>query len=360
MKQTFSYDRNNLQEAKQGLAKLLSSSRKIIVISHRNPDDDAVGSMLSAAEHIKEHYPGLEVGTAIEGENSGRWWYLEAAKNIEWVSDMASKVAEYDTVVFTDHSELRMFSKDGELLTRTVDKKTSIALDHHTSEPYDFDITIRDPFYPAATSLIYDLFYREEIDNLSKEVAMQLLTGILGDTGLLRYVHGEDPKVLVDVMSSVAKLLLVSGKDMQFFDLVMNSMKPEEMEIISALVKTTNYMELDDVPSFSYTHVPEKLFDKHPRDIVESAAAKFKRMFIRRIEHYPWGILVIPKADGNFKLDFRSTPQAPDILSFAKQFGGGGHPNAGGAVYSSVNEHRTAEDVAKFVAEVIRAKVSTQ
>jgi len=170
---------------------LLAEPKQITIVSHVNPDGDAIGSslawryMLAAKGHtvrfmVPNPYPAfLEWMTEI---NHTYVYKMEPEA-------CADYVAGSDLVFCLDFNKIGRLDKLGEEIEKNT-RAERILIDHHLEPPADFDIAFSDTGASSTSLLVYELIealgWEEEV---TYPVAEALYVGINTDTGNFAFGH---------------------------------------------------------------------------------------------------------------------------------------------------------------------------
>lgn len=168
--------------------KLLSSPKKIVVIGHKNPDGDAIGSSLGLCNFLKQK--GHQVQVVMPND---------FPEFLKWIPE-ASTIINYeqnfeDTKTAIEQAEI-IFTLDFNALNRTGNLATEleratadfILIDHH-QQPDDYAlVTYSDVAMCSTSEMIFHFMEKlKGIQLLNKKIATQLYVGIMTDTGSFRF-----------------------------------------------------------------------------------------------------------------------------------------------------------------------------
>ena len=169
------------------IKKLLIPENKIVILTHYNPDGDAIGSSLGLKHYLRAK--GLEADVVTPNDfPKFLKWMPEAKKNI--IGEYKRKVAfdminDADVIFCLDFNSPARIGILGDWLMKAKAKK--ILIDHH-QQPEDFDFVYSDTIIPATCQMIYHFIEAMDDENLvNKEIAECLYTGIMTDTGGFRF-----------------------------------------------------------------------------------------------------------------------------------------------------------------------------
>ena len=168
--------------------KLLSTSKKIVVIGHKNPDGDAVGSCLGLCNFLKQKGHQVQVVMPNDFPDFLKW-IPEAATIINYEQNFE------DTKTAIQQAEI-IFTLDFNTLNRTGNLATEleqvtadfILIDHH-QQPDDYAlVTYSDVEMCSTSEMVFHFMEKlKGIQLLNKKIATQLYAGIMTDTGSFRF-----------------------------------------------------------------------------------------------------------------------------------------------------------------------------
>lgn len=212
---------------------LLNPENKIVILTHYNPDGDAIGSSLGLKHYLAVKGIAAEVVVPNDFPKFLKWM-PEAKKNV--IGEYKRKVAadlifEADVIFCLDFNAASRIGILGDWLTKAKGKK--ILIDHH-QQPESFDFVYSDTTIPATSQMIYHFIEAMEDEALvNKDIADCLYTGIMTDTGGFRFrstsatthriianliEHGADPAMITantwdtNTVSRLQLLALILGR----------------------------------------------------------------------------------------------------------------------------------------------------
>ncbi|SEF77500.1 phosphoesterase RecJ domain-containing protein [Halpernia humi] len=169
------------------IKKLLIPEKNIVIITHHNPDGDAIGSSLALKNFLKNM--GIEATVLVPNDFPKFLKWLPNAKEIVIADYKRKKAGEAiynaDVIFCLDFNTAARIGNLGDWLTKSWAKK--ILIDHH-QQPDNFDFVYSDTTVPATCQMIYHFIEALGEENLiDKDVAECLYTGIMTDTGGFRF-----------------------------------------------------------------------------------------------------------------------------------------------------------------------------
>ena len=316
------------------IQKLLIPENKIVIITHYNPDGDAIGSSLGLKHFLKAKGLNAEVIVPNDFPKFLKW--MPESKQII-IADYKRKIAgeaiyNADLIFVLDfNASHRSGNLVGPWLEKARAKK--ILIDHH-QQPDDFDFVYSDVTIPATSQMIYHFIEELGEKNLvNKEIAECLYTGIMTDTGGFRFrstsatthritakliENGADPAMITsntwdtNTVSRLHLLALILGR----------------IEVVKDGKVAILWLKRDELKEFGFQKGDTEGFVNYGLSIMGTQVSAF---FMEDLY------------DDFIKISFRSKDQV-DVNQFSRNhFQGGGHINAaGGKYYKSIEE--TIED----------------
>ncbi len=167
---------------------LLSTPQAIVVIPHKNPDGDAIGSTLGLYHYLKSY--GHQVTIIAPND------YPDFLK---WMPD-ESTILKYDTQkeegdVFINEAQI-IFTLDFNDLSRIGDMQsivaassaTKIMIDHHQQPDSYATFMYSDVHMSSTAEMVYHFIdMLGDTDKISSDIATCLYVGIMTDTGSFRF-----------------------------------------------------------------------------------------------------------------------------------------------------------------------------
>src|SRR6056297_1657466 len=311
------------KQARQKIESIIAQKEPVVVISHINPDGDAIGSSAALALYLKKK--GVPVTVVIPNEVPDflRWlpgfeMVLTYKKNRDACRKVVSEAATLVFVDFNDPGRIGKLEKDLE-----SSDALRILIDHHEN-PADFaDITISESWRGSAGEMIYLLM--REIDGsgfLDKEIATCLYVAIMTDTGNFRYGSSYSE------IFNIAGELVTAGIDKdQLFTNVYDSYSVSRMKLMGYCMSEKMVVLPDYHAAYiSLTREELKRFDHQVGDTEGFVNIPFTikgirvtALFIEKKDH----VKISLRSKGNFSVDKMAS----------EYFRGGGHVNAAGGEY---------------------------
>jgi len=290
----------------------ISDAKSIIVTGHVMPDGDSIGSTLALGLAITKL--GKNVVMACPDDVPGGFMFLPGAKKIKSENISAS---EHDMIVVVDCSAPDRIGKLQELLN--VDRITVMNIDHHVNGVCFADVSYIDPKAAATGEIIFDLL-SEMGDIIDIDIATNLYTAIVTDTGLFRYEATTSSThrraaTLLDLGVPVAKV------SRNLFD-------EKPFEVFMVLKEALNNLCCSGCGKVAWISIDWDALqrigakDEHTRELVN---------YPRRIKGVEVALMFRETSTGLVKISMRSNGDI-DVNAIATEFGGGGHKKAAGCL----------------------------
>ncbi len=306
--------------------RLLARPQDIVILSHRNPDGDAVGSSLGLSHYLKSQ--GHSVKIVLPSEYPDFLGYLPEVSNIIIYDDeteVAKKAMQRAELFFIlDFNSFDRIDKVADGLDK--DKRPRIMIDHHLYPEPVADHMFSDTTFSSTCEMVYQ--FLDDLGHagwVSREVADCLYTGIITDTGGFRYATSSR------LFRIVAKLLEAGTDDYKIQDSIWNTMTEKQLRILGHCL--ANRMELLPeqrtgiiwLTREDYEHFSIRRGDTEG---IVNYVLRMPNMMIAAFIHEQPTIV---------KMSLRSKGEM-DVQQICKaHFRGGGHRNAaGGASFSSL------------------------
>jgi len=294
----------------------LRPGRKVAISTHMNADGDGCGSETALARLL------IQRGMNVRIVNPTPWPALFDFLLGDDVRDDSARGAaalkDIDLLIVLDISDVKRLGN----LTDAVRALTvpTIVIDHHiaSNDPAG-NVILTDISACATGELVYDLAHTLALD-VTPAIAQSLYIAILTDTGGFRFSN-TSPRC-----HAIAGDLLDAGVDPeQMYVRVYASAPPGRLRLLAEILATLGVDQAAGLSWLSMNAGALEKYDVRQEDldgIVEharSVAGTRMALFFRDLGY------------GKVKVSFRSTGEV-DVNAFARQFGGGGHAKASGAL----------------------------
>jgi phosphoesterase RecJ-like protein len=300
---------------------LLDTPKKIVVVGHKNPDGDAVGSCLALAHALNTTGHSAQVIMPNEFPDFLKW--LPDCDSIFIFDKETDKsktyISEADLIFTLDFNALdRTGDMEGPLKEAKADY---ILIDHH-QQPDNYATAIySDTSMSSTCEMVYHFLQAMGIlHTISAEVATQLYTGIMTDTGSFRY-----PATSATTHRVIAHLIECGVKNSEIHQNIYDTNTPDRIALLGVALRNVKIL-----PEYrtAYITISQKELDDH----------NFKKGDTEGFVNYALSvagvifavIFIENRQEQIVKISLRSKGSF-SVNEFArKYYNGGGHTNAAG------------------------------
>jgi bifunctional oligoribonuclease and PAP phosphatase NrnA len=311
---------NNVQQGIQQLASYLEQKRKVLIITHYNPDGDAIGSSMGLYHFLKKCGHDVTVMTPNEFPSFLGW--MEETKNIIIFQNNKKKAIETannaELIICVDFNDFKRLKDLGPILSSSPAIKALI--DHHPQPENGFTYSIHDTAAAATAELIFKFIKGTgKFHLVDKTVSECIYTGIMTDTGCFSY-NSSNPATF----QSVAELLGTGFNKDEVFDNVYNNFSHNRMKLMGYCLNEKMVV----LPQFQTAYIwltkeEQEKYNFQPGDSEGFVNLPFS------IKGVNITALFTEKKD-NIRISFRSRGSFMINEFCQKHFEGGGHKNAAG------------------------------
>jgi phosphoesterase RecJ-like protein len=301
------------QTAAPAFRQRLLAAQHILILSHINPDGDAIGSLLGVWHALRD--AGKTVTPLASSALPGyAHWLPGASETIIYQRGMT--LPDADLVLMVDTAAL---TRIGAIYDEHIDQLTQLPIcivDHHVTNDGHGSINLINPAAASTCELLFELLTAMQLP-ISAAAATCLLLGLTTDTQSFQ-TSSTKPNSL-----RIAAALLEHGADQRrIMHEVYNALPVGTAKLIALAL---NGLQIDQ--GVAWTIVTREMMQlAHAED---EAADETVRM-IQRIAGIQALALFKERADQTTKISFRSHPPL-NVAALAQRWGGGGHAQAAGA-----------------------------
>lgn len=304
----------------QPAASLLRTAQRIAILSHIDPDADAVGSSTGLALGLQAL--GKDVTVALADPVPAYARFLAGAGDVV----RQFPPGPFDLYVFADAADI---VRVGALYTADPSRfggTPLIDLDHHRTNPGYGTVNVVDPGASSTSELSYRLLRALDAP-ISPDIATTLLFGIMGDTGAFQ--NGATTPGSLEVAADLVR----RGADSQRVAFQLFDRK--RFGVARAWGEVLDTIELFPERRIVYAWMDQKVLRENDvrMDEMEGITA-----YLRGIEEADVVMLLKEAENGDLRVSLRSRPGI-DVSSIAVALGGGGHQQAAGATLPGPPEH---------------------
>ena len=312
---------------------VIQSHKRIVLACHVNPDGDAIGSVLAMAEFLRGRGNEIKMVVANDFPEFLHWMpgseeFLVFEKDAEACK---RAIAYAECIMMLDFNNL---SRSG-ILHNEIGKTRvpRVLIDHHR-EPDEngFYCSYSEVRVSSASEIVTEIILHYGIENLTKNMATNLMVGIMTDTGA--FAHSVYHPRTFELCS------ILAGKSMPYVlihQLVYDTMSENRLRLLGfSISDKLEVLEDYSTAIIALNKSDLERFDYHNGD-TEGVVN-----FPLSIERITMSVLITERQD-QIRLSFRSKGDFSVHEVANKHFKGGGHTNAAGGTLACTFEEAVAK-----------------
>lgn len=308
------------------ILKTINKAKNIIILTHENPDGDAIGCSLAMGMALKN----LGKDPEIIMPKYPR--IFNNLPGVDMIKEQGTK-KNYDLAISVDCATIKLLNGWTNYFEEADER---IVIDHHSTNSMYGDLNYVDYSAPACAQVLYTMFqyYKWEV---SQEIGTCLVTGIITDTGGFQYsgVSKETFSIVSDLMSAGVNISKIYKQSLE-------THTKTSFELKKLAINRMEFLE-DGKVTFTY-------ITKEDEENVNAENGDYEGIVNegRNIEGVEVSIF-LHELDNGFKASLRANEYV-NVSDVCLMFGGGGHLRAAGATMQGTPE----EIKEKILAEVKR------
>jgi len=323
------------------LKKALSNPKKVVIVPHKNPDGDAMGSTLGLCNYLKKLGHSAIVIAPNDYPEFLKW--IPGTKDVliheEHTRDAEAHISQADLIFTLDFNALH---RCGAMETPIENSAAiKVMIDHH-QQPDDYATYVFSDVSICSTSqMVYHFIeMMDDLEHIDVAIGEALYTGIMTDTASFRFSLTTSTTHRV-----IAHLIDIGVEKTHIHNAVYDTNSFGRLQLLGCALNNLKFLESFKTAYVSLTHKELEAHDFQKGDtegfVNYGLSLKGARFAVIFIEH---------KQEGIIKISFRSKGDF-DVNTFARtHFNGGGHKNASGG-RSNLNLEDTIEKFISILSE---------
>jgi bifunctional oligoribonuclease and PAP phosphatase NrnA len=364
---------------------LIKQAQRVLVLTHRDPDGDALGSSLALQHALKKM--GKDVDVVFQGVLPEVFSYLpsfgQAKTSFDGSSDLVltidtrntgeelklgyKKLTEerrikivvtpprgslvpedvtierslpkYDLIILLD---LNMLERVGEIRERFNDlfyEVPTINIDHHADNAHFAKINWVDITATSTAEILVSLIESLSRDEplLDPDIATMLLTGLITDTGSFQY-RNTTPKSL----TVAAQLVAAGARQQEIVERLYRTISLPRMRLWGRMLAK---VKEDKAGKFIWSTLTQKDVEETGGDQGDSSG--LANELSRSVGEADFALLLSDR-DGGVRGNLRAINPSCNVAEIAHVFGGGGHQAASGFSYEGTLSEKEQEILEKI------------
>ncbi len=287
------------------VAGILKEAEKVSIISHVDPDGDAIGSQLALARVLEK-----------EGKEVACYNVSEIPEYLFFLADI-DKIKPYEDQDLSDQILVFVDCADKKRTGMNLNGNISINIDHHVSNDLFADYNLIVTKAASTGEIVYQLIKEMGLEP-DKEAATALYTAVSTDTGSFMYANtsADSHRIAADLIEAGADTAALrenffEGVSLRRFQLTRYAYQEVKFDCDNKL---------------AWVKIPYSLI----RDLdAKEEDTEGVVGHLRNIKDVEVALLLKEREDGKIKGSLRAKDLV-DVSKIARSFGGGGHRRASG------------------------------
>lgn len=323
--------RENRLDRLRTLGRILDEGERFLLLTHQNPDGDALGSLLGLGEGLLS--AGKQVVMYYGGVAPDMFTFLSG---FDKVAKDPGNPEDYDAIILLDCHELDRVD-DAALIMAGHGK--ILVIDHHVSSVPETEDMLIDTGASAAGELVFDLLQILDI-KITRDIANNLFTAIATDTGHFSYENTS-----AYCLGIAARLVEAGAEPWKIYQNLYMERSSGRMRLLGMALSSLEFSYSGRVGVITITR---DMMNATETDSVDTDGFV---EYPRSIKGVDLAVLFKESSNGLCKVSLRSLGTV-NAAALAKEFGGGGHMQAAGFSVSGGLEDvksRVVAEIGKYL-----------
>jgi phosphoesterase RecJ-like protein len=303
------------------LKRFLEKPKNIVIVGHRNPDGDAMGSTLALKHYLGKK--GHDCSVVVPNDYPDFLHWLpgsETTFRFDWQNSQSQRAINNSDIIFLlDFNALHRVGSD---LQKTLEKYPNdfAMIDHH-QQPDDVKYMYSDVTICSTCQMVYQFIeMNNDLDLIDVDVATCLYTGIMTDTGSFRF-----RSTTSDTHRIIADLIDKGAENDRIHNNVYDANSYNRLLLLGQALSNLQILPSYKTAFITLTDEEKNRFDFQKGDTegVVNYALSLKGIIFA-------AIFIEDKEQNIIKISFRSKGNFSVNQFSRNHFSGGGHDNAAG------------------------------
>lgn len=320
----------------ESIKQLLSSKKKIVIVPHKNPDGDAIGSTLGLYHYLSKGPHEVNVIVPNDYPHFLKW--IPGNDNIlkhDSQTEACEDLINDADIIFT--LDFNAFHRTGNMQTVLAESNAlKIMVDHHQAPDDYAKYTYSDVSMSSTCEMVYHFIdMLGDADLIESTISTCLYVGIMTDTGSFRFRSTTDKTHAI-----VSKLIEKGANNNEIHNNVYDTNSYERLQLLGCAL--TNLRVIPESRAAYITLSQDELhkydYKKGDTEGVVNYALSLNGIVLA-------AIFIEDRKEGIIKISLRSKGDFSVNEMSRAHFEGGGHTNAAGGK-SDLSLEKTVE---KFI-----------
>lgn len=300
---------------------LLASPKKIVIVTHKNPDGDAIGASLALFHYLTKINHSVTVITPNDYPDFLKWVPgQDLILKFDSQNSQSLEALSNADIVFT--LDFNAFHRAGDMENTLAENKSlKIMIDHHQQpDPYA-KYTYSDVSMSSTCEMIYNFIEMlGDLDHLDSNMATAIYLGIMTDTGSFRFnsTTSRTHRVIADLIDKGAQNTFIHNQ-------VYDTNSYNRLQLLGCALSN-----LKVLPEYRAAYITLTLKELQKFDYKKGDTEGFVN-YALSLNNIVLAAIFIEDAQQNIvKISLRSKGDFSVNLMSRSHFEGGGHTNAAG------------------------------
>ncbi len=292
----------------QEIVKVILANRRFIVTTHVRPDGDALGSLLALVFMLRRL--GKQVDAYCQDPVPHLYAFLPGA---DTVLQGVPPNTHHDAAILVDCGDLLRVGP--QLAEKIRQLPLLINIDHHVSSESFGHVCWIESSASSTCEMLFHLFGHLPAA-IDPEIATQLYTGMLTDTGSFRFSNTNK-----SVLEIAAKLVEAGAEPALIAERVFDSTLPQTLRLLARVLSTVSFHADNRLAT------AELSLGMYAETSTTPAESEGFINHLRSVEPVRMAMMFREDEGGIIHVSTRSKGSV-DVAAFAQRHGGGGHKRA--------------------------------
>lgn len=296
----------------RAVEQLLSEAKRLLVICHRGPDGDAIGSLTGLALLLEQRFPNTPVSMHCVDTCPDTFSYLTVTQRMQG----PPVIQPGDAAVIVDCAETKMTMMHlthPQLFDGSV---PTVMIDHHPSNPSFGTLNLLVPTAASTCEIVVALADALKWP-ITNDIATCLLTGVYTDTGGLLHSN-----TTAEVYRTVARLLRAGARQQMIVTAVFRTASLSALKLWGRVLEKISVTD----EGGAISAVTEGDFRATGADYSDLSGAID---YVNAVPGMRFS-MILSERDGKVKGSLRTLRDDVDVAAMAGKLDGGGHKKAAG------------------------------
>lgn len=300
---------------------LLKSPKAIVIIPHKNPDGDAIGSTLGLYHYLKQYNHEVVIIAPNDYPNFLKWMPDESSI-LKYENDKTTcdQLIEKSEIIFT--LDFNALGRIGDMEAAVAEADSiKIMIDHH-QQPDDYATYMYSDVSMSSTcEMVFNFIdMLNDVDKINSDIATCLYTGIMTDTGSFRF-----PSTTSATHSIIGQLIEKGANNSEIHNNIYDTNSYDRLQLLGRALSN-----LKVIPEYRTAYITLSQEELYAFNFKKGDTEGFVNYGLSLEGIIFAAIFIESHQDEIIKISLRSKGDFSVNELSRTHFNGGGHTNAAG------------------------------